>query len=890
MKTAFVRTCQLLAAVSLFSSPAQAAFPQLRLELVCDNQLLSPLGMTHANDGSGRAFVVEQRGKIMIFKDRMLHPRPFLDIGPKLVPVSPNYDERGLLGLAFHPTYGTAGSPGHRKFYVFYMESSPNAPGPATNPVNCRTVISEFQASATDPNVADPTSERVLLKFDKPQANHGGGAIEFGPDGFLYFSVGDGGSANDNNAGHTGGGSTRPTNAKGNSQDLTQIMGKIHRIDPLGTNGPGGQYGIPADNPYANATNGERPEIYAYGLRNCWRMSFDKRPGGTGRLFGADVGQGSVEEVNIITKGGNYGWRNKEGTFFPTFSVDAPTMAGPAIDPIGQYAHMGVTIGTPALPQLGLSVTGGYIYRGSAIPALAGKYLFADWSQQAIIQNAPPNATGRGVLLGLEEPSPGAATWNLSQLDIVGGNPIQRYIQSLGEDEAGEIYVLTKRVQPVNGLDGATGLPSGSIFKIVPVGTLSTINLNAAKDNTLYQEDEESNGAGAFIFAGNTKAQNNYACRRALLSFNFAAIPAGAQVASASLRLKMNKTVAGAFPFSLLRMNVNWGEGTTDAGTQEGDGTGASATDATWLKPFFGQAATWDTPGGDFTATKSATTSVTGTSGNFTWSGPAVAADVTSWLADTATNFGWMLKGDSETVKVSCTGTINTNTVVVESTDGLILGMRALGSGVRAETTITAIDTSSNIVTLAGTNTANVNGPVYFNPVNPTAKRFGSRTATVAADRPQLTVNYLPPAPAPTTRRKQWEAAHYLVGQFINDQYDTDGDGIVDGLEYAFGYNPRTQRNPLPTGFQVSLGTQPNTNRIVFRRDPAATDLTYTVQASSDLVSWTTVALSQAGAATTGTAVVSETVVDTTFRQVTIEETTAPTVRRRIYRLKVDRQ
>lgn len=891
-----IRTSLLLSAFLAAAVPhGEAAFPQLKLELVCDYQLLSPLGLIHAGDGSGRSFVVEQRGKILIFKNGMLHPVPFLDIGGKLVPQTPNYDERGLLGAAFHPGYGNPASPGYRKFYVFYMETSPNAPGTTANPVNCRTVVAEYQVSAANPDVADPASERVLLKFDKPQSNHGGGGMAFGPDGYLYFTVGDGGSANDNNAGHTGGSATnpRPTNAKGNAQDLTKIFGKMHRIDPLGTNGPGGQYGIPVDNPFAASTGGELPEIYAWGLRNCWRFSFDTRPGGTGRLIAADVGQNAVEEIDIITKGGNYGWRNREGTFIPDFSVDAPAMTGAPVDPIGQYAHIGVKIGSPALPQLGLSITGGYIYRGSAIPALQGKYVFGDWSQLPIQQNAPLTPTGQGVLLGMEETSPGV--WSLQQLDILGGNPFPRYIQSFGEDEAGELYVLTKRVQPTSGLDGATGLPSGSIYRIAPVPATTALSLTATKDNTIYQEGNLSNGAGDYLFSGATlPASNNAAVRRALIGWTLSSIPAGATVATASVTLKMDKTVAGPYAFSLHKMSADWGEGTSNAAGQEGGGVASSSTDVTWLKPVFGQTAAWTTPGGDFAPLRSATTTVNSPTsvagGLYTWSGPGLAADLNAWLAAPATNAGWILKADTEAIIRQGTGASGQTSITVDDTADLADGMPVSSEdgwiGPNAKIAAGGINTLTNEITLTTPNVAAVSGKIFF--AAPSAKRFFSRHTTTAANRPKLNLTYVPAPAAPATHRGQWEKSGYLVGQFISDAWDTDGDTITDGMEYAWGYPPRTRNDPA-TGFSVAYtGTSPVV--ITFRRDTQATDLTYSAQVSTDLQNWTTLASSTAGAVPTGAGFVSETPVDTTFRNVIVHDDPPVGATKRIYRLHVARQ
>ena len=632
-------TALLLSFSALLSLPAAAAFPQIKLDLVCEHQLDSPVAMVSAGDGTGRMFVVEQRGKIRVFRNGMLEPGAFLDIGGKLVLERAGYDERGLLGLVFHPGFANPVSPGFRKFYVFYTATSPNAPGTTTNPVDCREVIAEYEVSATNPDVANALSERVLLSFDKPQFNHNGGGLEFGPDGMLYFSVGDGGSSNDNNAGHTGGSTARPTNALGNAQDLTKWNGKIHRIDPLGTDGSTGQYGVPGDNPFVGGTNGERPEIYAYGLRNPWRFSFDSRHGGTDRLYCADVGQGQVEEVNLIISGFNYGWRNKEGSFSPSFSAGAPPLTGTVLDPIVQYAHPGIVIGTPPLPEYGISVTGGYVYRGSAIPALVGKYVFADWSQSF---NTPS-----GRLLGMEETSP--EVFSLSNLNVLGGNPIGYYIQGFGQDQAGELYVLARKTLPVSAPNPATGLPSGAILKIVPVPSTTAVTITANRDNSIYQENENSNGAGTWIFSG---AIATGELRRALFGFSFSAIPYGATAASASLSLRMDRTVAPAYDFSLHRMLANWGEGTANAGAPGGTGAAAGANDTTWTKPFAGQAGLWTEPGGDFSTVRSATTTVAAEAA-YVWTSPQLANDVNAWLAAPSSNFGWMLKADVESAGTS---------------------------------------------------------------------------------------------------------------------------------------------------------------------------------------------------------------------------------------------
>ena len=428
--------------------------------------------------------------------------------------------------------------------------------------------------------MADLSSERILLSFDKPQFNHNGGQLDFGPDGFLYLSTGDGGSSNDNNAGHTGGSATnpRPTNALGNSQDKTNWMGKIHRIDPLGTNGPGGQYGIPADNPFVGVA-GVREEIWAFGLRNPWRFSFDRT---TGRLFCADVGQGEIEEVDIIERGGNFGWRNREGTFIPTFSIDAPPLTGTVIDPIAMYAHPGVVKGTPPLPQLGVSITGGFLYRGAAIPAMQGKYIFGDYSQLG--------AEPRGILLGLEE---SAGTWSLSVLDIEGGNPIGRFIQAFGENEAGEIFIGGKSTVAVSALDN--GFPAGSLLQVVAVPAPVDVVLPASKDNSIYSEGSFSNALGHGLFAGRTGTAPNR--RRALIKFDLSSVPAGSTIQSASLSLTITKSPnATNRTFAFHRLTRDWGEATSNAEGDEGAGAAATTGDATWAAPFHGTLPGWTTP------------------------------------------------------------------------------------------------------------------------------------------------------------------------------------------------------------------------------------------------------------------------------------------------------
>lgn len=613
----------------ILSPFAQADFPTVALKPICLNQLDSPTAVTNAGDGSNRLFICEQRGRVRIIQNGMLLPTPFLDVSAKLVTAQAGFDERGLLGLAFHPGYSNPASPGFRKFYIFYSAVSPNETLPSDpNPVNCRSTISEFLVSAANPNVADANSERVVLSYDKPQFNHNGGQVEFGPDGFLYFSAGDGGGANDNQAGHTGGGSGNPQGVLGNAQDKTKFLGKIHRIDPLGTNGPGGQYGIPASNPFVGVGGGVREEIYAFGLRNPWRFSWDPP---SGRLFCADVGQGKVEEIDLITSGGNYGWRVKEAGF--DFDATAPNGGLPLIPPIAQYEHPGL-IPSLGLPAYGISVTGGYVYRGTAIPGLIGKYIFGDWGTTF---GNPPS----GTLLGLEETTPN--NWALSLLPLAQANPIPNRILAFGRDEQGEIYVATNvSIAP------ATTPPVGGIYKIVPAVD-TAVTVEPSKDNTIFSENVTfSNGQG-HLFSG-IIANGTGNERRALLAFDVAsAVPAGAPITSATLTLNVTKTSTTnpVVDFVLHKVTEEWGEAGSNAGPNGGAGAAAQTNDATWTHRLF-NVAQWTDLGGTYNAGASGAKAI-GAIGAYTFNDTPLIDDIRSWIANPAQNFGWILIGDNVT-------------------------------------------------------------------------------------------------------------------------------------------------------------------------------------------------------------------------------------------------
>jgi glucose/arabinose dehydrogenase len=414
------------------ASAAQAAPPAgVSLRLIAEG-LTSPVTLVPAPDNSGRLFVVDQIGQIRIIgADGQLQPAPFLDVRDRIVQLHGNYDERGLLGLAFHPDFSH-----NQRFFVYYVAPlRQGGPQGWDNTVR----LSEFKVAANNPNQADPNSEKVLLEIDHPEANHEGGTIAFGPDGYLYLSIGDGGAGNDVGLGHTPG--------IGNAQDLSKPLGKILRIDV--NNPANGKYAIPADNPFAK---GPVPEIFAYGLRNPYRMSFDR--GGNHALYAADAGQDLFEEVDVITKGGNYGWHIKEGThcFDPANATNPPATCPntgangePLINPIIEYSH----------DQVGIVDVGGYVYRGTALPGLVGRYVFGDWGTGY----NPPD----GTLLVAGPPANGQGLWQWQKLQINGSpnGKLNHFVLGFGQDLAGEMYVLTSDQA------GPAG-NTGRVFKITP--------------------------------------------------------------------------------------------------------------------------------------------------------------------------------------------------------------------------------------------------------------------------------------------------------------------------------------------------------------------------------------------------------------------------------------
>ncbi len=443
------------AAATAFAGSAQAA-ASLVLETVTTG-LERPVAITHAGDGSGRLFITLQRGRIVIFDGQQILPTPFLDITDLVFPIGGITDERGLLSVAFHPNYAANGF-----FYVNYVNRSNN------------TVIARYRVSAKDPNVADPESAFTILEIIQPGfVNHKGGQLQFGPDGYLYIGTGDGGGAGD------------PGNR---AQNLGVLLGKMLRIDVDG----GDPYAIPPDNPFIKVP-GAQPEIWAYGLRNPWRFSFDRA---TRDLLIGDVGQNRREEIDYqraSSRGGeNYGWRLMEGSL--CFNPPSDCNDGTLVLPILEYGR-----------ALGFAVTGGYVYRGTNVPALAGNYLYGDY--------------GTGRIWGATQNKDGS--WTERELD---DTPYA--ISTFGEDEAGEIYfahhdLSDGAIYRIAGVTMQAQCPGGSWLvlarmneprqemavaevdgKIYVVGGLA----GRANANEIYDTKTNSWGLGADLPIGNDHA------------------------------------------------------------------------------------------------------------------------------------------------------------------------------------------------------------------------------------------------------------------------------------------------------------------------------------------------------------------------------------------------
>ncbi len=398
----------------LLAATGSAASAQLTTQEIA-NGVDRPVFVTHAGDGSGRLFVIEQEGAIRIIDaDGNLLPTPFLDIDGTVAGGDSGGNEQGLLGLAFHPDYAVDGASGEGKFYVNYTGSGGD------------TRVAEYQVTSADANIADPGTARIIMFMDQPFSNHNGGWIDFGSDGYLYISAGDGGAAND------------PGNR---ASRLNQVLGKIHRIDidggddfPADANQ---NYEIPADNPFVG-TAGALESIWHYGLRNAWRTSFDRD---TGDMWIADVGQNVWEEVNhnVGNVGGvNYGWRCREGLVsFTSCSATGWT------DPQHVYNHSGGNC----------SVTGGYVYRGCELgEEFQGLYFFGDYC--------------------------GGSVWTLDAADSYSRSTQFNFgfgLSSFGEDEDGELYItdvfsgqVFKIINPVAADDNDNGIPDACESACLP--------------------------------------------------------------------------------------------------------------------------------------------------------------------------------------------------------------------------------------------------------------------------------------------------------------------------------------------------------------------------------------------------------------------------------------
>ena len=409
-------------------------------QLIADN-FVSPIGLVTA-PGDSRLFVIDQVGKVWIIKDGQKLATPFIDVSSKLVTLTPGYDERGLLGLAFHPDYKTNG-----RFFIYY-QLPPRAGGPQTG-INWNNLsrISEFKVSG-DMNVADMNSEKILLEMDDPQSNHNGGTLAFGPDGYLYISIGDGGAADDVAPGHVTDWYT--ANAGGNGQDIdSNLFGNILRINV----NSGSPYSIPADNPFVGKPG--KDEIYAYGFRNPFRFSFDM--GGDHKLLAGDAGQALWEEIDDVKKGGNYGWNVKEGRHCFNAAQDGQVLAScPSVDNLGNpLIDPVIEVNNAANPAGGKATTiiGGNVYRGKAINGWDGKYLFGTFSQSS--------STSDGELFISQTSN--AGEWTYDEVSLKSHpNDVGYFLRGFGQDNDGEIYLT---VSSMLGPGGNTG----KVFKLVPV-------------------------------------------------------------------------------------------------------------------------------------------------------------------------------------------------------------------------------------------------------------------------------------------------------------------------------------------------------------------------------------------------------------------------------------
>ncbi|HWQ83720.1 MAG TPA: CHRD domain-containing protein [Anaerolineales bacterium] len=438
-------------------------------------------GMTAPNWGtfapgcsslSSRLFLVDQVGILWNLNLATGAKSDMLDVSARLVPLGAfgpgTFDERGFLGVAFHPDYAANG--------LLYTYTSEPVSGPAdfsTIPPggipNNQIVVAEWNTPnpCSAASVVNPASRRELMRIDDPQFNHNAGALVFGPDGMLYIAIGDGGAADDQGFGHVEG---------GNAQNPSNIFGNILRIDPTGSNSANGKYGIPADNPFVGMP-GFLGEIFAYGFRNPFRFSFDSL---SGEMYIGDVGQNDIEEVSLGAAGGNYGWNIKEGSFCfdpngtsPGFVFDCAPGDAPdgLIEPIAEYDH-----------DEGISVIGGFVYRGSRIPQLKGRYVFGDFN----------DPSGGGRLFYLQQNN------RILEFQIAGQDSFGLSLLGFGQDADGEIYALAN----------AGGVPFGETGVVLRIGPSSgrtdnfQAHLSGAEENPPV--DTQAQGEATFMFNEDT--------------------------------------------------------------------------------------------------------------------------------------------------------------------------------------------------------------------------------------------------------------------------------------------------------------------------------------------------------------------------------------------------
>jgi len=553
-------------------SPVANAVESLFLQPVVTSGLSSPLYVTSPPNDYRRLFIVERGGQIRIVKDGSLLPTPYLNIATSII----SGGEQGLLGLAFAPGFATSGH-----FWVYFTDRVDN--------IDYNT-LARFTAAGNPmtSNTADPASRVDGLRVMDPYSNHNGGMLAFDPDGHLYVALGDGGSGGD------------PLNS---GQTLTSLLGKILRLAP---DAAGATPGAPG-NPFGNA-----PRVWAYGLRNPWRFSFDRE---TGDMWIGDVGQNQREEIDLIPAGSgggqNFGWRVFEGTACYATTEECEALSATATPPVYEYEH----------GDTSASVTGGYVYRGTRAPSAYGRYFFRDVYKRRLLSfeyngNVPVNVLDVNDMV---DPT----------------NTILRSVVSFGEDARGELYIVNIEGQ-IHRLEQACPR------------TTFTIELTPSADATLYepidQEPGNANGAGPTLFAGVTAAGLN---RRALLRFPVQeSLPAGAEVQAAELRLTLDReaTGDGGTTMALHRVSTAWSEGVSDAGLPGGVGVAVQTGDVNWGHATY-DVTPWNTPGGDFEPGPSATAAVDDP-GQYTIAGNALRDDVVAWLEGDTPNNGWMLIGD----------------------------------------------------------------------------------------------------------------------------------------------------------------------------------------------------------------------------------------------------